>query len=386
MRIIVTVVLTIALLLVGGLSLASYSIDKVVLNASYFETDLLYAGAYSTAYTLVLGMFTIPELSDAPEIQTDMSGTIALEILRSINPNVFSSIASDYVGKWMSYLLAEVEKDEIPMLSIGEYKDSIYASAIVAAEDEEFLLSLLSLLLQAEGDAIDNYTIDEQKGMLELYDIKATYVTSVDAVLTDESSFFYQTAVSENPLTVLSYLSPASTDEQLRTIVESYYGKVAYYKAIIHLVFAGILACIALLFIIWVTKLRVPFVISGAVIVASAIPVFLISSSSVNFNKVFTYLLNMKLLSENPFTSDINLYNNLAVMPIVNSMYISSAVALGIGLIFILLGIVVGRKKKDDTSPIPIIKVEKAKPQSIPRSAQENTPQSTPKNISTGAQ
>ena len=228
---------------------------------------------------------------------------------------------------------------------MSHIKSSIFSSAVAILEDEEFLVILLDEQLKERGDSISNYNEEDIAELVAGMNIEQQYMDSVEQALADPNSIYYKTVSNNDPLAVLRIAAPELSDEEILAKVKSYYGILGYYKSIANLIFAGILACMGLIFIMWLGRISVPFLINGLVTLISAVPLFIISTSEQAFNK-FVLLASRYIPESVPDITKFDFYNNLAVMPVIDSMLIISGIAIAIGLIFILLSILLRRDKK----------------------------------------
>lgn len=338
-RIVITALLVIFLLAVGSIAMITYSVQDVVLDSSYFSVDLLYSGAYNNALDYVLDNLS------SNETDSSINNGITYSMLRSIEPVVFSNIAADYSSSWMKYLLGEVPANEIPVLNLSEYQDYIHYSALMATNDEDFLISILSQQLEAEGLKIEDYSQEDQIMLLETYEVKEIYLQSIETALNDENSVLYQKVTNVDPLNIISSGSNDLAQENMITKIKNYHGILNYYKSVAMLAFAGIIACICLIFIMWITYLKVPLFINGIVTILISVPVFIISYSKNAFN-AFVLMIMPLLPIKIPTFNIVDFHGNYAIWPIINSMLVVSSIGIVIGVIFIVAGILAASKKK----------------------------------------
>ncbi|MBN2879603.1 MAG: hypothetical protein JXN65_08225 [Clostridia bacterium] len=343
LRIALTAVLIVFLLATGFLALLAYSINNVVATSEYVGNDLLYSGIYSEMYTYVIDKYVPMENPD--DMAARAEGEITTSIIHSIKPTVFSNITAQYLAGWMEYLLAEVPDNQIPVLNLEPYKSSIFSSAVALLEDEEFLMALVDEQLKERGDSISNYNEDDIAELVAGMNIEQQYMDSVEQAMSAPNSIYYKTVLNNDPLAILRIAAPELSDEEITAKVKSYYGILGYYKSIANLIFAGILACMGLIFIMWLDRISIPFLINGLVTLLSAIPLFIISTSEQAFNKLV--LFASRYIPESvPDITNFDFYNNLAIMPVIDFMLIVSGIAIAIGLIFILLSILLRKEKK----------------------------------------
>ena len=345
-RLIITIILITFLLAVGTFSLFIYSVDNVVFTSSYFGEELLYSGTYSYLYNYIVDTY-VP-VADTDDMQQKAADPVYANIMHAVKPTVFSSISADYLSGWMDYLLGEVPDNEIPLLNIAEHRESIYASAMALTEDDEFMYALLGSVLESQGLSAENYTEEELDELIKTMEIRNYYSDMVNAALDDESSLYSQTSVQSDPLAVLKFAAPGLTEDELLAKVKSYYGIVMYYKSMANLMFAGMLACLGIILILWIKKLSLAFLLDGIVILLAGIPLFLISISQKAFNVLIGFV-SRYLPSEFPDITNIDFYNNLAIRPIIDYMLIVSGITIAIGLMFILFSVLLKKEKKPKT-------------------------------------
>jgi len=343
LRIVITAVLVVFLLATGFLALLAYSINDVVATSEYFGNDLLYSGIYSEIYNYVIDKY-VP-MEDPDDMAARAEGEITSNIMHSIKPTVFSNITAQYLSGWMQYLLAEVPDNQIPVLNLEPYKSSIFSSAVAILENDEFLRALLDEQLKERGDSISNYNEEDIAELIAGMNIEQQYMDSVEQAMADPDSVYYKTVSSNDPLAVLRIAAPGLSDDEITAKVKSYYGILGYYKSVANLIFAGILACMGLIFIMWLDRISIPFLINGLVTLLSAIPLCIVSINEQAFNKLV--LFASRYIPESvPDITNFDFYNNLAVMPVIDFMLIVAGIAMAIGLLFVLLSILLRRDKK----------------------------------------
>ncbi len=346
LRVLITVIIIIFLLAVGTFSLFAYSVDNVVFTSSYFGQELLYSGTYSYLYSYVIDTY-VP-VKDTDDMQTKAADPVYANIMHAIKPTVFSNIAAGYLSDWMEYLLGEVPDSNIPVLNIQEHRESIYASAMALTESDEFMYALLNQVLTSQGQSSANYTQEELDSLIKTMNIRTYYGDLVNGALDNPSSLYYQTVENNDPLAVLKYAAPTLSDDELTAKIKSFNGIAIYYKSIANLIFAGILACLGIILIMWIKKLSLAFLLDGSVIVFAGIPLFVMSISGKAFNAFIRYF-SKYLPSYVPDIKNVDFFNNLAITPIVDYMLIVSGITIAIGLMFLLFSILLRKERKPKT-------------------------------------
>ncbi len=348
LRLFITIVLVAFLLASGFLSLFIISVQSIILKSSYFTEELLYSGVYTDIYNYIMDAY-IPE-PRTDDMTITANYPVTTNIVHSINPTLFSTFTSEYLSDWVSYLLAEVDKEDIPVLNIAENKDLIYQSAIAKIRNDEFATALLDKYLQeTQGVNASDYTYDEQQDLIELYEIREYYIQSVEDALNNPSSLFYKTAVDNDTLALFKYNSPELSEDELMAKITDVYGKLKYYKSIVSLVFAGMLACLGIIILLWIKKISIGFLLDGIVIVSAGLPLYLISSRESTFTqlalKIYKLLpINISNLPVKITFSDF--YNNMAVRPLLDHILIVSGVTIAIGLMLMLFSLLTIAEKK----------------------------------------
>ena len=98
----------------------------------------------------------------------------------------------------------------------------------------------------------------------------------------------------------------------------------------------------------WIKKLSLAFLLDGSIIVAVGLPLFILAVSQNAFNS-FTGYFNRYLPSYVPDITNVDFYNNLALMPVIDYMLIVSGIAIALGLMFLLFGILLKKEKRPKT-------------------------------------
>lgn len=342
LRVLITIVLVVALLLVGFVSLPVFSLTSVVLTSSYFGEDLLDTGAYSYAFSYLVDNY-VP-LGNPEDKSGNVEEIIFTNLTRDVMPEFFSEVTADYLSDWMKYIKAEVSEKNVPVLQINKHIDPIYESLQEMADDEEFTRMILEQVLESQGDNIDNYNTDEIIAKIEDLEIKEIYIESIDDVIKDPDALSDLTSLEDDPLLIFRSAFPEMSDEELLEQVHSYHGILKYYMRYAYMFLAAVIAAILILFILWVDKLNVPFKISGVILILSAIPLFVVSMSKWVFNTILG-MLTSNLSEMIPDISDADFYNIAAIRPIINRMLLVSSIALITGVIFIIAGAIIKKSK-----------------------------------------
>ena len=348
-RVVITVVLVIALLAVGTISIFIFSVSNAVLKSTYFSEDLVEADTYSFIYNYGLDSYV-------PPADGDNSGGIGgnaayTRIMYDELPYILSDVVSVYLADWMSYMLEEVPESEIPLLNIEDSKDKLFDSIKSLTNDEEFMLELVKERLESEGQNPKDYDESQLREMITTMDIETIYLDSFDKMISNPDSLYYKTAVGKDPVAFLKYAMPDMTEDELLMKVHELYGILKYYKSIANLFYAGILACVGLIFILWINKLKVPLTLNGIIMIITALPVFILSSSERVFNALI-HILGNYVPEGLPDIAEYNLFVSPAITPITGSMMIASSIVIGLGVVFIILGAVIKNKKKDESEAI----------------------------------
>jgi len=247
-----------------------------------------------------------------------------------------------------------VPESQIPLLNIEDAKDQLFDSIKSLTKDEEFMMDLLAERLESEGKNAGDYTQVELDELILSMDIEKNYLDSFEQMINNPDSLYYKTAVDEDPIAILRYAMPDVPENELLNKVHNLHGILAYYKSIANLFYAGILACLGLIFILWINKLKVPLILNGIVMIIAALPIIIISTSERVFNSL-VYLLGNYIPEGLPDITEYNLFISPGITPITGSMFKVSAITIGIAILFIILGAIIKNKKKEkqqaDTTP-----------------------------------
>jgi hypothetical protein len=334
---IISIIITIALVISLIVFPFIYVADKMFLSEEYYTETLDEIGVYDKAYDMI-----ITKLDATVEKQEFKEG-MPKDSVDWIVGNVKAVLTREYIKELMEKATADMvlylkgDTDEMPTFDLMPKYDELRkltesqldlekVSSLMQIPTEGIPVGFLSLLGIVDKDGNINATL--KKEMLDL--------------IFENNKMIKEPFMISSPVEVLEY---AGLKDPLKSI-EKIREKIIFVHRSVMVLLMFISFLTLFLILIWIKKLKIPFMLNGFAYGAAALISFVSGTAMTNGNEIMLKILNSRINAINDKLASIIDINEI-IMPFGKEIISKGMIFAGIAIMFFILSSIFKRRYKN---------------------------------------